>query len=106
MDLNEFLSDGGKILTTVPEELLSDGCGFLGRSLLASYVRLKYWFEVSHVFSTHIFLYSSTKLSEIVGFAVGRLRRSAPVPRHLRKTDRTGGGRSLANCGGQSVSAP
>lgn len=45
MDLNEFLSEGGKILTTVPEELLSDGCGFLGRSLLASYVRLKYWFE-------------------------------------------------------------
>lgn len=58
MALNEFLSDGGKILTTVPEELLSDKCGFLGRSLLASYVRLKYWFEVSHIFRVFSLLFN------------------------------------------------
>ncbi|XP_066249497.1 reticulon-4-interacting protein 1, mitochondrial-like [Euwallacea similis] len=42
--LYQFCSKNGKVLTTVPEELLSDSCGFFSALLLTGYVRLKHLF--------------------------------------------------------------
>lgn len=40
-ELSVYSTDDGIILSTVPEKLLSDSCGFFSRLILAGYIRLK-----------------------------------------------------------------